>query len=302
MVKRLIRQAINRLGFEVIKKTRPNEQRVQDYLSGDRRPWTGEYLAYKKHFIREVLEQSDIVRRMQANDTLPEGFGIGIDERCVEYPWVFAHARPQAARVLDAGSALNHDYLLGMEFWQGKQLTVSTLAPETQCHWRQGISYQFADLCDLPFKDAFFDEVICISTLEHVGMDNSFYLKQNPDSRTDPARYLSALAELKRVLKPGGQILLTVPFGKYANHQMFQQFDAEMLERVMDATKPATSKLDVFAYSADGWQRSDVQSCKDHEYSHYALARKQQNGQQLEMDDDNAAAARAVACLLLEKE
>lgn len=51
-----------------------------------------------------------------------------------------------------------------------------------------------ADLHDLPVPDAAFDAVICTEVLEHVA---------------EPARVLD---ELVRVLRPGGSLLVTVPF------------------------------------------------------------------------------------------
>ena len=46
---------------------------------------------------------------------LPQRFGIAIDERVVEYPWIFGHLLERqntGARMLDAGSILNHDFIL----------------------------------------------------------------------------------------------------------------------------------------------------------------------------------------------
>jgi len=51
-----------------------------------------------------------------------------------------------------------------------------------------------ADLHDLPLADASFDVVVCTEVLEHVA---------------EPA---VVLAELRRVLRPGGRLLVTVPF------------------------------------------------------------------------------------------
>jgi ubiquinone/menaquinone biosynthesis C-methylase UbiE len=50
-----------------------------------------------------------------------------------------------------------------------------------------------ADVIKLPFADGFFDVVVCSEVLEHV-----------TDNRT-------AVAELVRVLKPGGDLVITVP-------------------------------------------------------------------------------------------
>ena len=35
---------------------------------------------------------------------LPAGFGIGVDERIVEYPWIVSRLEPGSTRLLDAGS------------------------------------------------------------------------------------------------------------------------------------------------------------------------------------------------------
>lgn len=51
-----------------------------------------------------------------------------------------------------------------------------------------------ADIMALPFPDASAEAIICTSVLQHV---------------TDPVR---ATSELKRILRPGGKLLLSVPF------------------------------------------------------------------------------------------
>jgi SAM-dependent methyltransferase len=58
---------------------------------------------------------------------------------------------------------------------------------------RFGVDYRHADLTRLPFADASFDLVSCISVLEHMP----------PETRAKGVR------EMSRVLRPGGQLLLT---------------------------------------------------------------------------------------------
>jgi len=62
--------------------------------------------------------------------------------------------------------------------------------------WRHGLfeRLRFADVTELPFADAAFDAVISLDVLEHV-----------PDFR-------AALREFVRILRPGGRLVLTVPF------------------------------------------------------------------------------------------
>ncbi len=62
--------------------------------------------------------------------------------------------------------------------------------------WRSGVLeiVQLQDVTALSYRDAVMDAVVCQDVLEHV-----------PD-------YRAALRELVRVLKPGGRLVLTVPF------------------------------------------------------------------------------------------
>jgi len=60
----------------------------------------------------------------------------------------------------------------------------------------RGLVDLFADGNQMPFADGTFDTVFCTEVLEHL---------------PDPARCVS---EMARVLKPGGQLLLTVPFSQ----------------------------------------------------------------------------------------
>lgn len=99
-----------------------------------------------------------------------------------------AAALPAGARVLDAGSGeapyrslFGHCEYLTQD-WPG--------TPHQGAH----ASDVIADLHDLPLEDASFDAVVCTEVLEHVA---------------EPQR---VLAELRRILRPGGRLLVTVPF------------------------------------------------------------------------------------------
>lgn len=63
-----------------------------------------------------------------------------------------------------------------------------------------------ADICKLPFSDNIFDAISCISTIEHVG------LTAYGDPEHDDGDFL-AIQELTRVIKNGGYLILTTPFG-----------------------------------------------------------------------------------------
>jgi len=100
----------------------------------------------------------------------------------------FARRLPPDARILDVGAG-TAPY---REFFQPSRYVTSD--------WENSIydvarhSDVIGPISELPIADASFHAVIATEVLEHV---------------SDP---LAALRELRRVLRPGGQIIITVPF------------------------------------------------------------------------------------------
>ena len=126
----------------------------------------------------------------------------GTDERPIEIPWCLARYAGEP-RLLDVGYAYAEPaYLAGLVGLGAPELTGVDLAVAEV----PGLRSVQADLRDLPFEDAAFDVAIAISTLEHVGRDNSQYgLGAEEGDSLD-----AALRELRRVAE---RLLVTVPTG-----------------------------------------------------------------------------------------
>lgn len=199
---------------------------------------------------------------------LPAGYGRWLDERIVEYPWFFSRLRAGNGRLLDAGSVLNFDLLLQLPKLHEKDLTIMTLAPEQDCFWRYGVSYVFGDLRETGFRDDYFDFVVCLSTLEHVGLDNTLLYTADTSKRENaPSSFLAAVRELKRILKPGGSAFLSVPYGRRDVRSWLQVFDAAMLDELIAAFQPKAWSTDYFRYHpADGWRLSSREAASDARY------------------------------------
>lgn len=250
------------------------------------------YGEYRRRFILQTLADPAVMRAFETSCPLPERFGRAVDERCVEYPWALSRMRRWQGSILDAGSTFNHDFLLESEWLNPKDFTILTLAPEADCFWYLGVSYLFSDLRFTPLRDASFDNVVCLSTLEHVGFDNSLFGAQGQET-VDADAYLLALREIRRVLKTGGRLLLTVPFGQYETFRTCQIFDATLIDRATAALAPFESlEATFYRYSPQGWQvanRVDCRNCR--------VVAETQEGRPSPPQLDGAKASRAVACL-----
>jgi SAM-dependent methyltransferase len=102
-------------------------------------------------------------------------------------------ARP-GAQMLDVGCGTGANLTLLAEL--GFVDVIGVDLSEDAIRWcceKGHASVERGDLCDLPFPEAHFDFVLAIDILEHV---------------TDE---ITAIAELRRVLRPGGTLLVTVP-------------------------------------------------------------------------------------------
>jgi SAM-dependent methyltransferase len=255
------------------------------------KPYGARYWRKHREFVRRALADPALIATFRERRPLPAGHGVGLDERAVEFPWVMARA--PRGRVLDAGSALNHAHVLDALMPRVRELTVCTLAPEERSFPERGVSYVYADLRALPFRDGWFDDVVSVSTLEHVGMDVERWGAAAAAASEPGPELDKALSELRRVIRPGGRLLLTVPFGVRQDLRWMRQFDRADVDALLAAAAPADHQLDVFAYDRGGWRLSSMEDAKD---ARYQVDNRPADDPATE---DLAAAARAVACLEL---
>jgi SAM-dependent methyltransferase len=223
---------------------------------------------------------------------LPPGYGARLDERVVEYPWVYARLPDRPGAMLDAGSALNHLFLLERPPVSRANLTICTLAREKRCYARRGIAYVYDDLRHSRFAPTTFDTIVSISTIEHIGLDNAMlYTDDASKAESDQGGYRAAVREFRRLIRPGGNCFITVPYGRAANHRWFQIFDAPMIENILADFNPSVSEIEYFGYSPDGWRSVRAEDLSEATFFDIH--------EQKDYDADFAAGARGVACMRL---
>lgn len=236
---------------------------INSYLQNGRKPWSSGYHEYKEDYLKSILYSDEKIQSFREKQNLPENYGIYLDERVVEYPWLFSKLNDQKQTVLDAGSILNYEYIVNHKLFKNKDLTIMTLYPEGNCFFQNKISYLYCDLREMPFKSNYFDEIYSISTIEHIGMNNTIYTNDKNYSQKEHYDYLLAIDEIKRVLKPRGRLLLSVPYGKFIDYGYYQQFNKEMIDRVKSKfSKPPISET-YFIYSNNQWNFSNEENCRE---------------------------------------
>lgn len=271
-------------------------------MRSDRRPWRPGYSDYKYQYLHDVLNNDATLEIFRQGNPLPDRYGFRLDARVVEIPWVLSRLASRNGHLLDAGSSLNHQFVLESPPLAHKKITIVTLAPEAECQWKLGISYVFGDLRDLSFQDSSFDMIACVSTIEHVGMDNTMYLgTTDTTQRGDTKEFLLAIKEIRRVLKPGGVLYITFPFGEYENHGWFQQFDSQLMDKLIKEFGPSHFNETIFRYDPDGWKLSDRVSCAHCQFFDVHTSKYFNPKSTIEYPTDYPAGERAVACLELQK-
>lgn len=148
-----------------------------------------------------------------------------INERIVEQPFALAHLSRLApgARILDVGCT-ESDVPLKLASLGYRVVGVDV---RVYPYRHPLMSFVRADLCALPFCNEAFDGVAAISTIEHVGL--GFY--QDPKHIQDAD--VRAVTEIRRVMKRGGVLVLTVPAGQAATAHHQRVYDAIGVERLM---------------------------------------------------------------------
>lgn len=181
----------------------------------------------------------------------------GVNERCIELPLaldVLALDRP--GRVLDAGCALNGHLLPEIQA-SVYHLTQNIASEHVFAHATSPLSYLSGDLRDLTlFAGAAFDRVVCISTLEHVGLDNSGYLAAVEKL---PHTMYFAVKELVRITRT--ELLITVPYSEpamsCAQWRFLGEGDLAAMAGVAER-RGFTTELRYYAKTEGGWYGGDT--------------------------------------------
>ena len=210
--------------------------------------------------LHELATSAEATRVRELDDAVALGLGArarrerirwlqappATDERVVEIPWVLSRLRTQG-RVLEVGYAFAEpSYLAGLV-----RSGVELVGVDRAARDLGEVETVEADVRALPFPDASFEQVLLVSTLEHVGADNSVY---GLAAESDANARLDALRELARVLRHSGSLLVTVPMGEPGDHGWFRQEDEHGWTTLFARAGFFLEELELYELTPDGWR------------------------------------------------
>lgn len=185
----------------------------------------------------------------------------GQTERIVEIPWLLSHIG-DAKDILDIGSA-DARYLNDLQANGARVACIDTRVfnapPE--------VKIVVGDAGDMPeFESNSFDLITCVSVLDHVGLEAY-------GNHLDPLKLDRVIAEMHRVLKAKGRLLLTVPFGRdhVTTHPGGGQrvFDIKSLLDLFPAGKWNWLRVDYWKLEGDDYNEAEHKDVEGSEYAQY---------------------------------
>jgi len=211
-------------------------------------------------FLHELATAPEAVRVRELDDAVALGLGArargerlawlqapaATDERVIEVPWVLSRL-VAAGRVLEVGYAYAEPVYLAGLLRAGVELVGVDLAERDV----EGMECLTADVRSLPLPDDSVDQALLVSTLEHVGADNSGYGLAAED---DSGSRVDALKELGRVVRPGGRLLVTVPLGEPGDHGWFRLDDVAGWTSLFTGAGLFVEEQEAYALSDEGWR------------------------------------------------
>ncbi len=207
---------------------------------------------------REIRRALPLSRRgFPESVTLPAPYGKGMTERVVEI-LIARLTHAPGKRILDVGHANAMEAHLRMVRSLPRPLDITgiDITPAGDAVRSLYTCSVVQDVTKTDFPDGAFDLIWCISAIEHFGMDNSLYTSRYAlDGEMD----MRAIKEMMRILRVGGTLYISVPFGRYEDHGWLRNYDMERWQKLLALARPH-ARVDEFYFQysdREGWRLAD---------------------------------------------
>jgi len=201
------------------------------------------HLFYDRNkYVRNILKKLGFTRPIELSLT---------SSRIVEYPWVLRNM-PYKGRILDVGSTGSQLTLmlvgLGYEVWtiDIRKYEFDGVSNDLHCI--------LGDIRRTDFPDCFFDIVLAVSTIEHVGLGRY-------GDPVDIEGDKNAIKEIRRIMSNEGVLLMTAPFGKRCVSKLHRVYDHEALFTLLKDFK--IESIEYFLRTDRFWVKSSIERVND---------------------------------------
>lgn len=183
-------------------------------------------------------------------------------DRDVEYSWVAANMAQGPGRAMDFGCGKSWMGLLAAR--KGYAMTAVDLTDVQWWYEHENLDFVRGDVAKLPLQQDSFDLIINCSSIEHVGLPGRYGVTEEQANGD-----LEAMATLRNLLKPGKEMVLTIPVGRdrvfLPRHRVY---GPERLPRLLAGWEVVKKEF----WGKDGsnqWKSMDEQSSLEHDPSDY---------------------------------
>jgi len=164
--------------------------------------------------------------------------GRGADEREVEYRWVWKNLAPKehylylkvSSVLLDVGCCESEfAEILHRNGWLIWGIDIR------DCRASHAFPFFQGDIRRTPFASSSFDQIIAVSSIEHVGMrcyGNEWIDFKHGDRM--------AILEIYRILRRSGSILLTLPYGSSVGDYWIRYYNEKTLTELLFGLTPTS--------------------------------------------------------------
>lgn len=140
----------------------------------------------------------------------------------VEYAWVERNLPDKPSSLLNIGSRADKT----VEAFTIKGHTIVGIDILQDDREIENYEFRIGDLLDMHFDEKF-DCIYAVSSIEHSGLD--CYEQTNVDADAD----LKIVEKIFGLLKPGGIMLITVPYGKFTSGKDWRVYDDDRLAKLV---------------------------------------------------------------------
>jgi SAM-dependent methyltransferase len=226
----------------------------------------------RKREVRRAVREEALIEHLVTRGESYRPQLVDMSERVIEVPWVLRRVPRDADRVLDVGTSYALDvYHRLLSRLPAREVHIVDLAPFAL----ENTTFHQADVRALPFGDGEFHATLCISTLEHIGLDNSVYFDSSGERRDEDGD-LAALRELGRVTRSGGRVFVTVPGGRSREMDWQRQYSPASWADVVQRAGLEIDEIEYFEHDPEqGWRPvapSEVERRDYREGAPYAAA------------------------------